>query len=203
MTTPLTFFTAKMWYPAVIADTTADPDYDPQVQGIMAGATITAMIMQPPPHGDDVDPNEIPASELSPTAAMLILAPIDCRLNDGHLCLRAGPDLVVHSYPNAVAFPAVGLTTQLYFAADVDKVYKWVSTGPSSGGYLEVSSFSPVRLTADTDVLELPEDAFLAYRIDFDHVRYGGAEHELPSFAFKAPTTDIELDLTTAERVPL
>jgi hypothetical protein len=200
----LTFFTAKLWYPAVIADTAADPDYDPQVQGIMAGAMITAKILgQPPPKGDDMTPVEIPAEDLSPTAAMLILAPIDCRLNDGHLCLRAGPDLVVHSYPNAVAFPAIGSVDHLYFAADVDKVYKWVPTGPSSGGYLEVSSFSPVRLAADTDVLGLPEGAFLAYQIDFDHVRYGGGEHDLPSFAFKAPSTDIELDLATAERVPI
>ena len=64
-------------------------------------------------------------------------------------------------------------------------------------------SFSPVRLVADTDVLGLPPDAFLAYTIEFDHVRYGGQDRELPGFSWKAPSSDVVLDLATAERVTL
>ena len=193
----LTYYTAKLYYPAITADDASDPDYDPQIYGTMAGAMITAHVVNTPPVGDDIRADEIPAGSLTPEAAMVTLAPIDCRLNGGHLCLRSGPDLVVHSYTSAAAFPAIGLTTQLYWAADVDKTYKW------AGGYLEVASFRPVRLVADTDVLGLPPDAFLAYTIEFDHVRYGGQDRELPGFSWKAPSSDVVLDLATAERVTL
>jgi hypothetical protein len=203
MATPLTYFTAKLWYPVVVADEPSDADYDPQVEGPMAGATITAHVVNPPPSTDDVHANEIPAADLSPTAGMLILAPIDCRLNAGHLCLRVAADLPVHSYTSAAAFPAIGTVDHLFWAADVDKMYEWVPSGPSAGGYLEVESFTPVRLVAQTPVLQLPTDAFLVYEIAFDHVTYNGADQTLPGFVFKAPTADVELDLATAERVVL
>ena len=85
--TALTFFTAKLNYQVVEADTASDLDYDPQVKGVMAGVTITAFVVQPLPAGDDVHANEIPADNLSPTAAMVVLAPIDCRLDNGRLML--------------------------------------------------------------------------------------------------------------------
>src|SRR4029077_11691763 len=198
MTSPLTFFTAKLTYSAVVADEASDVDADPQVKGVNAGVTLTAFVVQPPPTGDDVHANEIPAANLSPAAAMIVLAPIDARLDNGRLMLRADPDQVIHNYTSAATFPATGGTTFLYWAADVDKLYKWSGTA-----YVEVDRFAPVRLTAQTPVLELPPDAVLCYRIDFDHVTFGGADRELPSFAFKAPTADVVLDLSTAERVAL
>ena len=193
----LTFFTAKLDYQVVEADTAVDPDYDPQVQGVSAGVTITPFVIQPAPTTDDVHVDEIPASSLSPAAAMVVLAPVDCRLDNGQLCLRADPDTVVHSYPSSSSFPATGLTTQLYFAADTGLTFRW-----SGSAYVAVDAFAPVRLAAQTPVLELPADAVLAYRVAFDHVTFNGADQSLPGFAFKAPTADVVLDLTTAERVP-
>src|SRR5262245_36082124 len=200
---PLTYFTAKLTYQAVVADEAVDADADPQVKGVNAGVTITAFVQQPPPRDDDIHQDEIPASTLSPTAAMLVLSKIRARIDNGDLCLRADPDLVVHNFPNMAAFPSIGtaVSTNLYFAADTDKTYKFV--GPPSPHYEEVPAFAPVRLVAHTAVLELPADAILCYRVDFDHVTFGGADQQLPSFAFKAPTTDVVLDLVTAQRVPL
>lgn len=193
----LTFFTAKLTYQVVETDTIADVDYDPQVQGVNAGVTITPYVVQPLPVGDDVHVDEIPASSLSPTAALVVLAPIDCRLDNGELCLRADPDQVVHNYPAQSSFPPAGVIGSLYFAADVDKTFAW-----SGSAYVEVPSFAPVRLTAQTAVLELPPDAVLGYKVEFDHVTFAGAGQRLPAFSFKAPTADVVLDLSTAERMP-
>ena len=69
---PLTFFTAKLYYPAVVAAEASDLDTDPQVEGVSAGVTITAFVTQPLPREDDVHADEIPAADLSPTAAMIV-----------------------------------------------------------------------------------------------------------------------------------
>jgi hypothetical protein len=126
---------------------------------------------------------------------MLVLAPVHARLDNGQLCLRADPDLVVHSYPNLAAFPTPGQSAQLYYAADTQKTYEWKPP------YTEVDPFAPVRLTAQTPVLQLPADAVLAYKVEFDHATFNGADQVLPGFSFKAPTADVVLDLVTAERV--
>lgn len=197
MASALTFFTAELNYQVVEADTAADADYDPQVQGVNAGVTITPFIVQPPPTTDDVQVDEIPASSLSPAAATVVLAPVRARLDNGQLCLRADPDTVVHSFTTRASFPATGVTTQLYFAADTGLTYSW-----SGSAYVAIDAFAPVRLAAMTPVLELPADAYLAYSVAFDHVTFNGASQTLPGFSFKAPTADILLDLTSAERVP-
>ena len=193
----LTYFTAKLTYLALSADEATDLDYDPQLKGVNSGVTLTAYVLQPPPRGDDVHVDEIPASALSPTAAMVVLAPVDARLDNGHLCLRAAPDQVIHSYTSQAAFPVTGGTTFLYWDAAADKLFKW-----NGSAYVEVDNFAPVRLAAQTAVLELPADAVLCYKCEFDHATFAGADRELPSFSFKAATTDIVLDLSTAERAP-
>lgn len=194
----LTYFTAKLTYLALSADEASDPDADPQLKGVNSGVTITAYVVQPPPREDDVHVDEIPASALSPAAAMVVLAPIDARLDNGHLCLRADPDRVVHHHPTLADFPATGSADTLYFAADTDLTYEW-----KGGAYVEIEPFAPVRLAAQTAVLELADDAVLCYRLDFDHATFAGDDRELPSFAFTAATSDVILDLSTAERVPL
>ena len=193
----LTFFTAKLNYQVVAADTAHDTDADPQVQGVNAGVTLTPYVVQPQPTADDVHVDEIPASSLSPTAALVVLAPVDARLDNGVLMLRVDPDVVVHNYPTRASFPATGSTAWLARAADTDTTYKW-----TGGTYVEIEGYAPVRLAAQTAVLELPDDAVLGYKIEFDHATFAGAERPLPGFAFKAPTADVVLDLATAERMP-
>ena len=46
-----------------------------------------------------MNPDEIQAATLSPDIAMVVLAPVDCRLDNGQLMLRADPDLDVDSWP--------------------------------------------------------------------------------------------------------
>jgi hypothetical protein len=193
----LTFFTAHLNYQVVEADTAADVDTDPQVQGVNAGVTLTPYVVQPPPTSDDVGVDELPASSLSPTAALVVLAPVDARLDNGLLMLRVDPDTVVHHYPSLASFPATGSSAWLAYAADTGKTYKWTGSA-----YVEIEGYAPVRLTAQTAVLGLPPGAILGYRIEFDHATYAGAARPLPGFAFKAATADVVLDLSTAERMP-
>ena len=68
---------------------------------------------------------------------------------------------------------------------------------------METVDFAPVRLVAQTAVLGLTVDMTLCYRVEFDHTTFGGADQELPPFAFAAPTSDVILDLTTVTRVAI
>lgn len=194
----LTYFTAKLLYQVAVADEAGDIDADPQIKGAMAGVTLAAFIEQPPPTADDVHPDEIVAATLTPEIAMLVLPPIDARLDNGRLMLRVAPDRVVDSYPSSAGFPPVGSSTKLYRAADTNTTYEY-----KGGGYVVNEGYAPVRLVAQTAVLGLPADAFLCYSIAFDHVTFGGKDQELPAFAFRAPTSDVVLDLATAPRVKL
>jgi hypothetical protein len=142
-----------------------------------------------------VHADAIQASGLSPDIAMVVLAPVRARLDNGELMLRADPDLDVDTFTNLAGFPATGLTTKLYRALDTGLVYRWTGTA-----YVLTDDFAPVRLVAQTAVLGLPVGTTLNYRIDFDHVTFNEADQELPSFAVAAPTSDIVLDLTTAAR---
>jgi len=104
----LTYFTCKLHYMSVVRHEFDDTDADPEVKGINAGVTITAFIQQPPPKGDDVNPDEIQAGTLAPDIAMVVLVPVDCRLDNGILMLRADPDLDVDSFNSFAGFPATG-----------------------------------------------------------------------------------------------
>jgi hypothetical protein len=56
-----------------------------------------------------------------------------------------------------------------------------------------------VRLPANTEALgPLPE---LVYKVEFTHMKWGGEDRRMDPFFFRAPTEDIEVDLTTVERV--
>ena len=52
------FFTAQLSYGAVVADEASDADYDPQIEGVSAGVTITAHVVNPAPSTDDVHTDE-------------------------------------------------------------------------------------------------------------------------------------------------
>lgn len=126
------------------------------------------------------------------------MAPINARIDNGQLKLRADPDLIVVTYPNLAAFPGAGNTSQLYRAADTGLVYAW-----AGGTYATTYDFAPVRLVAQTAVLGIPEGGTLCYRFGFYGVTYGPGEQTLNPFAVQAATADIVLDLAAAPRVKL
>ena len=77
----LTYFTARLYYPAIVIDTAAevggDVDTNPQTFGTSAGVTVTPFINNP----DDAEPLErvratnIQATTLTPNAAMPAIQP--------------------------------------------------------------------------------------------------------------------------------
>jgi hypothetical protein len=198
----LTFFEARLFYPAVSIDVSADLDPDPQLFGTSATVIVTPFVHHPlPPDADDVTAANIQAQTLTPDPAMLILATIKARLDNGRLMIRADPDRVVHTFANLAAFPTPGDSTKLYRAADTQLVYAWNGTT-----YVQVDDFAPLRLVAQTDVLGLPPDATLCYQFAFSNITYPAAttaEQHLPTFAVAAATSDTVLDLATAPRVAL
>ena len=142
----LTYFTCKLHYMSVVRHEFDDADADPEVKGINAGVTITAFIQQPPPKGDDVSPDEIQAGTLAPDIAMVVLVPVDCRLDNGELMLRADPDLDVDTFNSLAGFPATGLTTKLYR----DRCTPRRSTAGPARPTSRPTDFAPVRLVAQT-----------------------------------------------------
>ena len=70
-------------------------------------------------------------------------------------------------------------------------------TTPDAGGS---GTFAPVRLLADTALLEL--DTPLYYRVTFTAVTYGGKIGSITSFTFQAPTSDTELNLISVSPAP-
>ena len=60
--------------------------------------------------------------------------------------------------------------------------------------------FAPVRLLADTGLLELAEPLF--YTVTFTQVLFNGRSGNLTSFTFQAPTSDVELNLIEVSRTP-
>ena len=169
-------------------------DYDPQNKGIYAGVTITPFIKD----GQGINASTIQAPTLTPEAAMVVLAPIRARLDNGVLMLRVDPDRPVDNYANLAAFPGTGNTARPYRAQDTPIIYAWTGSA-----YEVTDSYTPVRLVAQTDVLGLPEGAILGYRFSFDHVTFNGGDQELARFAIAAPNTDAVLNVATAERIPL
>lgn len=64
-----------------------------------------------------------------------------------------------------------------------------------------VAEFTPVRLLADSPLLELKTPLF--YRVTFSNVRLGGKPSTINQFTFQAPNADgVELNLITVMRQP-
>lgn len=185
----LTYFTAKLNLEAVVADTPDDLDAEPQTKGIYGGVTITPVL-----HGAAPDTGiYVRAATLTPAAALLVLASVDARIDNGQLKLRADPDRPVLSYANLAAFPGTGDTTKLYRALDTTLVYQW-----NGSAYVAADNYATVRLVAQTAVLALPAGVELRYRFDFDHVTFNGGPQQLPPITVAAPTSDVVLDLAIA-----
>lgn len=190
----LTYFTAKLNLQAVTADEDTDLDTDPQTKGVYAGVTLTPVAIE------DGRARSLQAllqaGTLSPAAALLALAPVDARIDNGRLMLRVDPDRPVLTFANLAAFPGTGNTAKVYKALDTGAYYEW-----NGSAYVSTLDYAPVRLVAGTAVLALPAGVTLGYRCDFDHVRFNRADQYLPSFTFAAPSTDVVVDLATVTRV--
>ena len=127
--------------------------------------------------------SQLQAATLSPYSALLALAPIKARIDNGVLMLRADPDRPSTTYLNVAAFPATGLINTLYRAADTQLLYEW-----KDGAYVLTDDYAPVRLVAQ-DRRARPgrgPDAVLSVQLRERHLRrrraeardvYGGRSH--------------------------
>ena len=189
MSTPTapTFFTVIADYKSVVVDIISDPDFDPQLGPISARVTFTPLI-------DDGE--VIAATHTLPRPTGFIAAPIEGRIDtDGKLKLRVDPDGTRLDMPTRTSFPAVGAAGRVYHAIDNNTYWKWDGTR-----YAETFSYTPIRLLADTSVLELAGPLF--YRVTFTDVVLNGRPGVINPFTFQAPTSDVEVNLITVGAVP-
>lgn len=105
-------------------------------------------------------------------------------LQNGDIILATGAEPRPTGF---IASPIVGVI-------DSDGRLKLNST--PNGSY----SYTPIRLLADTDVLELSTPLY--YSVAFNNVVVNGRTSSIRSFNFQAPTTDTELNLITVGRTP-
>lgn len=171
----LKYWTPLLTWLSVVADESSDPDADPESKGIYAGVTVTPTIA-------GTDARAVRVEDLSPTAALLALAPFEARLDDGRLMLRADNDKPLIPLANLAAFPATGNPAKLYRATDTDLVYEWTGTE-----YVLSVDFARLRLVANCPVLELPDGITIWYEFRFHHVRYNGTNQQLPTITVAAP----------------
>jgi hypothetical protein len=189
MSTPTapTFFTVIADYKSVVVDIISDPDFDPQLGPISARVTFTPLLN---------DGEVIAATHTLPRPTGFIAAPIEGRIDtDGKLKLRVDPDGTRLDMPTRTSFPAVGTAGRVYHAIDNNTYWKWDGTR-----YAETFSYTPIRLLADTPVLELAGPLF--YRVTFTDVVLNGRPGVINPFTFQAPTSDVEINLITVGAVP-
>ena len=108
-------------------------------------------------------------------------------INDGDLILAT------NASPRPTAFVAAPIAGFI----DTDGLLKMRAAGASGFPGL---SYTPVRLLADTALLELDGDLF--YDVTFSNVSYNGRTISLNGFRFQAPTSDVVLNLVTVARAP-
>jgi hypothetical protein len=175
-----TFFTVTADYRSVLADTEIDLDADPQIGPISAVVTFKPVLR---------DGDAIRAINASPRPIGYVPAPVVAKLGtDGRLKLRDNPDgtrVIVATYFN---LPATGNVANYYRVTTTGLYYRW-----NGSGYDEIPPFQPVRLLANTELLNL--DFALYYTVTFSQVIYNGRAGKLRGFAFQAPDSDIEVSL--------
>lgn len=188
MTQP-TYFTVVADYKSVVVDLASnvqggDVDADPQLGAISATVTFTPVL----PNGDI-----ILATEASPRPTGLIAAPIVGRIDvDGRLKLRVEPDGNRINYANLAAFPGTGNTANVYYDIAAKTFYRW-----SGSAYVQTYPYAPIRLLADTDLLNLSTPLF--YAVKFTNVLFNKKPGQINGFTFQAPDADVELNLIEVE----
>ena len=185
--TELTYFTVLGDFRSVVADLESDTDTNPNLGAVTATVTFRPLLNE----GD-----LILATNADPRPTALAAAPIVARIDsDGRLKLRTTPDGTRETHPNLAAFPATGNTARYYVAADTGLYYRWTGSA-----YVEILDYTPVRLLADTGVLELASPLF--YSVAFTGVLFNGRPGVIRGFDFQAPTSDTEVNLVDIARQP-
>lgn len=185
MTTPA-YFTVVADFRAVVADLTTDLNADPEIQPVSAVVTFKPMIR---------DGDVILAADAAPRPTGFVAAPITAKINtSGRLCLRDVPDGTRQNVANQAALPATGDPAKYYVALNTGIHYRWTGSG-----YAEIPPYQPVRLLANSPLLEL--DA-LFYQVTFTQVIYNGRAGRLKGFVFEAPSYDTEVSLITVMPAP-
>ena len=189
MSTPTapTYFTVVADYKSVVVDILSDPDFDPQLGPISARVTFTPILDEG---------SVLAATGALPRPTGFIAAPIVGRIDtDGKLKLRVDPDGVRLDLASRSAFPPSGVIGRIYHAIDNNTYWQWTGTK-----YIETYSYTPIRLLADTALLELSGPLF--YRVEFSEVVLNGKPGVINPFTFQAPTSDIELNLIGVGNAP-
>jgi hypothetical protein len=182
-----TYFTVIADYRSVVADAVSDVDADPQLGPISALVTFQPLL---------TDGEIITATKASPRPVGYVPAEIVARIDtDGKLKLRVEPDGHRVDLPSTSAFPATGSAGMVYHAIDTKTYYLW-----DGSQYDETYSYTPVRLLADTPLLELSSPLY--YRVSFSEVILNGRSARLNPFVFQACTTDQVFNLIEALPVP-
>lgn len=185
MTAPV-YFTVHADLRAVVGDLSTDLNADPELQPVSATVTFKPMIR---------DGDIIRGADALPRPTGFVPAPITARINTtGRLCLREVPDGTQVNVATAAALPTTGDPTKFYKATSTGVHYRW--TGSS---YVEIPPFQPVRLLANSPLLEL--DA-LFYQVSWSQVVFNGRAGRLKGFTFEAPSFDTEVSLIDVMPAP-
>lgn len=139
------------------------------------------------------------ATTLDPRPASLVPQQVSGRIDaDGRLKLRTKPDGVRQDAANLAGFPATGIASKYYVAGDTGKFYRWNGTS-----YYEILPYEPVRLLADTELLEL--DSPLFYQVTFSGITVGDTRvpTKVTPFTFAAPnSSSVTVNLAEVGRQP-
>ena len=121
--------------------------------------------------------------QLGSLTATVTFKPI---LATGDLILATGAS------PRPTAYAPVSIVAKI----DTDGRLK-LRSDPDSGGS---GTYAPVRLLADTPLLELASPLY--YQVTFTNVRFAGQPGMISSFAFQAPNSDTTINLIEVGRQP-
>ena len=180
-----TYFTVLGDYRSVVADTEADLDINPDLAPITATVTFTPVLAS----GD-----AIRASKADPQPTIYVPVPIVGHISaDGRLKLRDAPAGRQENHENLSVLPTAGADGVAYMTVDDGRVWRWNGTT-----YIEDYNYTPIRLLADTALLELSSPLY--YRVNFTDVRFNGELGYLSPITFAAPQSDEVLNLVNVTR---
>jgi hypothetical protein len=178
--TNLTYFTVVADFRSVVADLSTDLDHDPQIGPVTAVVTFKPLLR---------DGDAILAADATPRPTGFIAAPIVAKINSsGRLVLRDVPDGTRQIVDDIADLPGTGDVAKYYVADDTGIHYRW-----NGDDYDEILPYAPVRLLADTALLEL--DQPLYYSVAFSSVLLNGRAGRLKGFNFQAPVSDYAVSL--------
>ena len=179
------YFTVLGDYRSVVADTEADLDINPDLSPITATVTFTPVLAS----GD-----AIRASKADPRPTIYVPVPIVGHISaDGRLKLRDAPAGRQENHESLSVLPTAGADGVAYMTVDDGRVWRWNGTT-----YIEDYNYTPIRLLADTALLELSSPLY--YRVNFTDVRFNGELGYLSPITFAAPQSDEVLNLVNVTR---